>query len=253
MTINQVKQYFSSLTMNQIPNAIEQYKNDSRVGVKNICNQYEKKYNQYLAESNRINNMKDFDRVFNNSGQYTLAGVDEAGRGPLAGPVVAAAVILPLDVQLPGINDSKQISQNKREILYDIIIEKAIEIGIGIIDNCIIDEINILNATLEAMKAAVTHLKQVPEVVLIDGDRTIPSLPSTTTQHAVIKGDSKSIAIAAASIIAKVTRDRMMADYHTQYPYYEFDQNKGYGSLTHQQALKIYGPCPIHRKTFLRR
>lgn len=252
MTIDEIKQYFKSLELTNIPDAIKVYKLDSRAGVKKICTQYEKKYNEYLTECNRIQSMREFDDLFGENGKFLLAGVDEAGRGPLAGPVVAAAVILPADIHIEGINDSKQIKEDDRNLIYDEIMKNAVSVGVGIIEPHMIDKINILQATFEAMGLAINNLTSIPNIILVDGDKTIPRLPSSIIQHAVIKGDSKSISIAAASIIAKVTRDRIMAQYHIQYPQYEFDRNKGYGSSSHQEALKQYGPCLIHRQAFIK-
>lgn len=180
-------------------------------------------------------------------GYRYIAGVDEAGRGPLAGPVVASAVILdPLHCP-DGIADSKTLNPEKRELLYEQIQSKAIAIGVGIVDNQEIDRINILRASLKAMELAVTQLKPFPEYLLVDGPFKISS---AHLQKAIKFGDTVSPLIAAASIIAKVTRDRMMLTYHEQYPTYNFAQNKGYGTREHLQALKIHGCCPLHRKTF---
>ena len=170
------------------------------------------------------------------------------GRGPLAGPVVAGAVILPKDCDILYINDSKKLSEKKREELYDIIMEKAIATGIGYASVERIDEINILQATFEAMRDAISKLEVSPDILLNDAV-TIPKV--TIKQVPIIKGDAKSISIGAASIIAKVTRDRLMADYDTVFPEYGFASNKGYGSAQHIEAIKKYGPCPIHRKTFI--
>ena len=179
-----------------------------------------------------------------------IAGVDEVGRGPLAGPVVAAAVILPEDFDVLGVNDSKKLSEKRREELYDIILEKAVAYRIALRDNEVIDRINILEATKEAMNEAVTELAVRPDHVLIDAltlkDLDIP-------QTGIIKGDANSVSIAAASIIAKVTRDRMMVKYHEEYPQYAFDSNKGYGTKAHYAGIETAGICPIHRKTFLKK
>lgn len=176
-----------------------------------------------------------------------IAGIDEAGRGPLAGPVVSAAVILPSSFTCPGINDSKKLSEKKRERFFPLISEQALAVGIGIADHTEIDQINILQASLLSMKRAVQNLKLTPDFLLIDGKFTIDSdLP----QQAIVKGDSKSISIAAASIIAKVTRDRIMEELHRTYPLYNFSRHKGYPTKAHKQAIMEHGPCPIHRKTF---
>lgn len=178
-----------------------------------------------------------------------IAGVDEAGRGPLAGPVVAAAVIMPLDVLIEGVNDSKKLSAKKREAFYDMITERALAIGVGIVDEKEIDSINILNAAKKAMAEAVNCLAVKPEHVLVDAVK-IPGIE--TRQTPIIKGDALSYSIAAASIIAKVTRDRLMVEYSKKYPEYGFESHKGYGSKAHIEKLKEIGPCDIHRRTFIK-
>ncbi len=180
-------------------------------------------------------------------GFSTIAGIDEAGRGPLAGPVVSAAVILPGSFAAPGITDSKKLTPNKRDVLYKIIYESAIAIGVGIIDHEKIDRINILQASLQSMAKAVEALTYQPDFLLIDGKFKIPS---SIPQSPIIKGDSLSISIASASIIAKVTRDRMMEEYHIKFPQYDFARHKGYPTKAHKEAIRKFGYCPIHRKTF---
>ena len=182
-------------------------------------------------------------------GYKLIAGVDEAGRGPLAGPVVAGAVILPKDCDILYINDSKQLSEKKREELYDVIMEKAVAVGVGIATPQRIDEINILQATYEAMRQAIENLCVTPDILLNDAV-TIPQV--SIKQVPIIKGDAKSISIGAASIIAKVTRDRMMKEYANIYPEYGFEGHKGYGCASHIDAIKQYGPSPIHRRTFIK-
>jgi ribonuclease HII len=180
-------------------------------------------------------------------GFAAVAGVDEAGRGPLAGPVVSAAVILPKSLPVSGINDSKKLTARKREALYHEIHHHAVAVGVGIVDPDEIDRINILQASLAAMAMAVKNLHLQPDFLLIDGQFCIPmDLP----QQAIIKGDSKSISVAAASIIAKVTRDAIMNDYAQQYPEFDFTANKGYPTKSHQEAIRKFGCCPIHRRTF---
>jgi ribonuclease HII len=174
-----------------------------------------------------------------------VAGVDEAGRGPLAGPVVAAAVILPLDTNLEGLNDSKKISPAKRDELFPKI--KMMIHGVAVVNQEVIDEINILQAARLAMKQAVEKLSSVPDLLLIDGNQKIDS---SIEQWAIVKGDAKSFSIAAASVLAKVTRDRIMEDYHRLYPQYEFVRHKGYGTKLHRDLIAEHGPCPIHRRTF---
>ena len=177
-----------------------------------------------------------------------ICGIDEAGRGPLAGPVVAGAVILPKDEKILYVNDSKKLSEKKREMLYDEIMSRALAVGVGVVGPERIDEINILQATYEAMRMAVAQLKVQPDILLNDAV-TIPDLK--VRQVPIVKGDAKSVSIAAASIIAKVTRDRLMREYGQVFPEYEFASNKGYGTKSHIEALKTYGPTPIHRRTFI--
>ena len=211
--------------------------------------------NRLLQE--KLTAMKEFDNGFTVGGSLVAAGTDEAGRGPLAGPVVAACVVLPEDFDVIGVDDSKKLSEKKREELFDKIQAKALAIGVGISDNITIDQINILQATKKAMKEAFleaeTRLKektgQSIDVLLADAV-TLEELD--VYQEAIIKGDAKSLSIAAASIIAKVTRDRIMLEYHRQYPWYGFDRNKGYGTKAHYQGIGAYGITPIHRKTFLK-
>ena len=179
-----------------------------------------------------------------------ICGVDEAGRGPLAGPVYAAAVILPRGLVIEGLNDSKKLTEKRRETLYDVIVEQAVAYGIGSADEKEIDEINILQATFLAMRRAIARLSVRPDLALIDGNRDSDfGVPAET----VIGGDGKSANIAAASILAKVTRDRVMLEYAAQYPQYGFDVHKGYGTKRHYEALREFGPCPIHRQSFLRK
>ncbi|WP_242637359.1 ribonuclease HII [Desulfobacter hydrogenophilus] len=181
------------------------------------------------------------------SGYKVIAGVDEAGRGPLAGPVVSAAVVLPDSFDVPGINDSKKLSEKKRETLFPVIQNHAIAFGIGMADHEEIDRINILQASLLSMKRAVEDLQVRPDYLLIDGKFTINS---TIDQRSVIKGDALSLSIAAASIIAKVTRDRIMAELDLQYPEYGLKRHKGYPTKAHKEAILTHGPCPVHRKSF---
>ena len=190
--------------------------------------------------------MKEFEQNLYLKGINLIAGVDEVGRGPLVGPVVCAAVILPKDFYDERINDSKKLTEKKRELLYDVIYENAISIGIGMCTNTEIDEINILEATKKAMKEAVNNLSIKPEHVLIDAVKLDIDIPSTS----IIKGDAKSESIAAASIIAKVTRDRMMVELDKIHPEYDFKHNKGYGTKSHIEAIYKYGILPEHRKTF---
>ena len=196
-----------------------------------------------------INQLKKFDLKFIGNSNRILAGVDEAGRGPLAGPVVAASVIFDKDTNILGVNDSKALKESKRESLYDEITCKSISFGIGIIDNLEIDEINILQASLKAMKIAVNNMNISPDIILIDGNK---SFFIEKELHTIVKGDSKSFSIAAASIIAKVARDRIMKNLAKQYPHYLWEKNKGYPTKEHINLVKKYGPSPLHRKTFLK-
>lgn len=192
--------------------------------------------------------MKKFDNSYLRDSVKRIAGVDEAGRGPLAGPVVAAAVMFENDYIIEGVNDSKKLSEKKRESLYELIINGSLAYGIGIVDHNQIDKINILQASLKAMKLAVDQLKTKPDLVLIDGNKTFYS---EIEAEAIVKGDSKSFAIAAASIIAKVTRDRIMYEASRVYPQYLWNKNKGYATREHIEAIQKYGPTNLHRKTFL--
>ena len=207
----------------------------------------QRKLEKLQKERERLEAMRSFEHQY--EGYGTVCGIDEVGRGPLAGPVVAGAVILPTNCENLYLNESKKLSEKKRELLYDEIMEKAVATGIGVISPARIDEINILQATYEAMRMAIGNLEIQPSVLLNDAV-TIPlvELP----QVPIIKGDAKSVSIAAASIIAKVTRDRMMAEYEEIYPGYSFASNKGYGSAQHIAALKELGPTPIHRRTFIK-
>lgn len=203
-----------------------------------------------LEEEERYKSMLIIEKEKKAEGYNLICGVDEAGRGPLAGAVYAAAVILPQDIVIPGLNDSKKLSEKRREELFEIIIEKAVAYSIASVDEKRIDEINILNATFEAMNKAVNSLSIQPDYVLIDGNRIKGmSIPHET----VVKGDAKSASIAAASILAKVSRDRYITKLAEKYPEYGFEKHKGYGTAVHNEAILKYGPCEIHRRTFLKK
>ena len=191
--------------------------------------------------------MLEFEEEIWGKGIEYIAGIDEAGRGPLCGSVVAAAVIMPKDLLIEGVNDSKKVSEKKRDILYDIIMEKALAVGVGIADEIEIDDINIKQASRLAMKRAVENLKISPQYLLVDAE----NIDMNIAQKGIIKGDAKSHSIAAASIIAKVTRDRMCIEWDRKYPMYNIKKHKGYGTKLHVEALKEFGPSPIHRKSFL--
>jgi ribonuclease HII len=190
-----------------------------------------------------------FEKHLWSRGTTLVAGIDEAGRGPLAGPVVAAAAILPTDFSLPGLNDSKQLTEKVRNALFEVLIGsgKLVCYAVGVAEPAEIDRLNILRASILAMHRAVTALSVQPEHLLIDG---LPVSSFSQSQTAIVGGDAKSMSIAAASVIAKVTRDRMMEQWHGEYPQYKFDQNKGYGTAAHLESLQIHGPCPIHRRSF---
>lgn len=207
-----------------------------------------KRLEKERLEQERLERMRSYERQYENDCDF-ICGIDEAGRGPLAGPVVAAAVVLPKGLVIPYVNDSKKLTERRRELLYPEIMEKALAVGVGIVSPQRIDEINILQATYEAMRQAIGQLSVRPDILLNDAVRIpgveIPQVP-------IIKGDAKSISIACASVIAKVTRDRMMVQYDELYPEYGFAGHKGYGSAAHMAALRECGPCPIHRSTFIR-
>lgn len=205
-----------------------------------------KREEKLKAEMARIDALKEYERKYEREGY--VCGIDEVGRGPLAGPVVACACILPKDCNILYINDSKKLSKKKREELYDIIMKEAVAVGIGYNSPERIDEINILQATFEAMREAISKLSVTPDILLNDAV-TIPGVD--IKQVPIIKGDAKSISIGAASIVAKVTRDRLMEDYDKLFPEYGFASNMGYGTAVHIKALKEIGPCPIHRRSFI--
>ena len=246
-TIAEIKAEFAAADMSSCPALYEIYKEDTRSGVQKLIAQCRKKEAALEAEKQRIENMKVYEHKYEHLGY--LCGIDEVGRGPLAGPVVACAVILPQDSRILYLNDSKKLSASKREELYDVIMREAVSVGIGMRSPERIDEINILQATYEAMREAVSKLEVVPQLLLNDAV-TIPQI--TIPQVPIIKGDAKSVSIAAASIVAKVTRDRMMEEYDKVFPGYDFASNKGYGSKEHIEALHRLGPCPIHRCSFLK-
>lgn len=227
---------------------IARFEADERSGVTALVAQAEKRQRALEAERLRSEKMLAFEKKYRAEGYQYICGIDEVGRGPLAGPVVTCAVILPPDVQILYLNDSKQVSAKKREELYDIIVEKAVAYGIGISTEQRIDEINILQATYAAMRMAIENLSVQPDILLIDAVK-IPEV--NIRQVPIIKGDTLSASIAAASIVAKVTRDKMMQEYEKLYPGYDFGSNMGYGSAKHIEALKSLGPCPIHRRSFI--
>lgn len=246
-SIAEIKEKIRDASLQEIPDILNVYAADTRDGVRKLIAAAQKKMDAFEKEKVRIYKMEEFERQNEEKGY--ICGIDEVGRGPLAGPVMAGAVILPPNCDILYLNDSKQLSEKKREELYDIIMEKAIAVGIGAATPARIDEINILQADYEAMTQAVGKLTVKPDVLLIDAVH-IPQLEAYE-QISIIKGDAKSVSIAAASIVAKVTRDRLMKELDAQYPAYGFAQNKGYGSAEHIAALKKYGPCPLHRRSFI--
>ena len=201
-------------------------------------------------EEQRLNELKGIDKSYFKEGYNYICGIDEAGRGPLAGPVVVAAVIMPKDSMIEGVNDSKKVSEKKREKLYELIIEEAISYSVGIVDQNEIDRINILNATKAGLTEAVRTLKVKPELILVDALTNIDTCG--VPYKSIIKGDAKSYSIAAASIIAKVTRDRIMREWDKVYPQYGFEKHKGYGTAAHISAIKENGLCPLHRLSFVK-
>ena len=246
MTIAQIRAHIQSVNRPDEAH-LRALEHDPRAGARAIAEQMRKKQKAQARENARLEQMLTIEKNLRKRGIQHIAGVDEAGRGPLAGPVVAAAVILPPDTLIPGLNDSKALSEKRREELFETIHDIALAIGIGKASPQEIDKYNIRNATHRAMCQALAALGISPDRVLIDGN-AIPG--SSFPEQAVIGGDRKSLSIAAASVIAKVTRDRLMIDYHAQYPAYGFAGHKGYGSADHLAALQKHGPCPIHRRSF---
>lgn len=244
--IGVIKEELKAAEDSMLPSFIEQYQNDERAGVAKLVEQAKKRMEKLAAEIARTEQLKKYEKEYDVYAH--ICGIDEVGRGPLAGPVVAGAVILPKDCDILYINDSKKLSAAKREELYDVIMEKAVAVGIGMASPQRIDEINILQATYEAMREAISKLSVEPDILLNDAV-TIPQV--AIKQVPIIKGDAKSISIGAASIVAKVTRDRLMVEYDAIMPEYGFASNKGYGSAEHIAALKKYGPTPIHRASFI--
>ncbi len=243
----EIKELFQAACEDELPELIEKYKLDERAGIQKLATSAQKKLDALAKERQRIYQLSEYERKYADC-PY-ICGIDEVGRGTLAGPVVAGAVILPKDCEILYINDSKQLSEKKREELYDIIMEKAVACAVGYATPERIDEINILQATYEAMRDAISKLNVMPDILLNDAV-VIPEV--AIQQIPIIKGDAKSISIGAASIIAKVTRDRLMVEYDKVFPEYGFAGNKGYGSAAHIEALKKYGATPIHRRSFIK-
>lgn len=247
-SIREIQQEFSQADDGERKLLYEQYADDPRAGVTALIAKYKKQEEKLAAEIARTEAMKLYENKYRDAA--FICGIDEVGRGPLAGPVVAGAVILPKDSRILYLNDSKKLTEKRREELYEVIMQEAVSVGIGIVSPARIDEINILQATYEAMREAVGKLSVEPNVLLNDAV-TIPMIPPHIVQVPIIKGDAKSVSIAAASIVAKVTRDRLMVEYDEVLPGYGFASNKGYGSAEHITALKKYGLTPIHRRSFI--
>ena len=245
-SVAEIKQEFEKSGEKEWPLLWERYSTDERSGVINIIKKYQRKSINLQEERARLVSMRKYEEQYRDC--RLICGIDEAGRGPLAGPVVAGAVILPADCEILYLNDSKKLSAAKREQLYDEIMEKAVAVGVGMAGPARIDEINILQATYEAMRAAVFDLGVKPDILLNDAV-TIPGIE--IPQVPIIKGDARSVSIAAASIIAKVTRDRLMVQYDEVLPGYGFARHKGYGSKEHIEAIRELGPTPIHRRSFI--
>ena len=220
--------------------------NDSRSGVQKAIEKRKRTIQAELDEDLRLEQMLRYEKELYQAGYQTIAGIDEVGRGPLAGPVVAAAVILPPGCKIKGLNDSKKIPKKKHQDIYQAVMDKALAVGIGLMDSEIIDQVNIYEATKLAMKEALSKLRLKSDYLLIDAMKLDVDIP----QESIIKGDANSLSIAAASIVAKVTRDKLMTDYDKEFPGYDFAKNAGYGTRSHLQGLEQNGVTPIHRKTF---
>jgi ribonuclease HII len=249
LSIEEIKDIISNADLEERNRLIGLLENDNRKGVKRLSERLRKEIIGHNKEIARIKKLKEYEYKYISKGAKYIAGVDEVGRGPLAGAVYACAVIMPIEAIIEGIDDSKKLSPEKRERLSLEIKENAISYGIGYVDEKQIDRVNILNATYMAMKKAIDNLYVRPTVVLVDAIR-IPNV--NIFQVPIIKGDSISFSIAAASIVAKVERDNYMNRLHNEFPVYNFSKNKGYGTQEHIDAIKKYGPCPYHRKSFIK-
>lgn len=244
--LGKIKEQLESLDWEQRLQKMEEYRQDERAGVKKLLEKYERAWNDYQEEIRRTQKMYEFE---SKNRQYTyICGVDEVGRGPVAGPVMAGAVILPVDHEILYLNDSKKLTKKKREEMYELLKKEVISFGIGETSSEQIDEKGIAWSVFEAMRQAIGKLSVTPDLILVDAFR-IPDI--TIPQINIIKGDAKSASIAAASIMAKVTRDRLMEEYDEKYPGYEFGKHAGYGTKAHMDAIQKLGMCPIHRKTFI--
>jgi ribonuclease HII len=247
MTVNEIKDYIGRLSVHQYSDHISQLQDDRRVAVQKMGATLNKKLNAINVETVRIKSMKSIEASYYKEGFQFIGGIDEVGRGPLAGPVLVCTIILKPESGRLYVNDSKKLTKSKREILTEELLEDALDYAVGVVDNQIIDEINILNATKMAMVNSINQLALKPELLLIDALQLETDIP----QKAIIHGDATCYAIAAASIVAKVYRDNLMEVFHEEYPEYGFNQNMGYGTAAHIEALRKYGPTPIHRRSFI--
>ncbi|OXX84426.1 ribonuclease HII [Paraclostridium benzoelyticum] len=248
-SVKEINAIIDSISTDEYLKYIDILKDDERKSVKNIAIKLAKKLDKIRAENERLELINTFENEGYEKGYTYIGGIDEAGRGPLAGPVVAAVVVFKPGTKIEGINDSKKLSEAKRDELFDIIRDQALDYGIGIVQREEIDEYNILNATYMAMKKAINCLKKSPDYLLVDAAH-VPDV--SIDQKSIIKGDSKSISIAAASILAKVTRDSIMYEYDKMYPEYGFASHKGYGTDQHYKAIREHGITTIHRRSFLK-
>lgn len=250
MTVKEIKTAADTLPKEHYPQFIQQLLSDRRESVRKLALTLSKKLDRLEKEHQRLVQMFELEEYFRKQQVYRVGGVDEAGRGPLAGPVVAACVLFEENPFIEGMNDSKKLTEEKREIIFDQILSRSMAYGIGIADHHEIDALNILEATMLAMRRAIAACQTRPEFILVDGDQMIRQMDCP--QKTVIQGDAKSVSIAAASILAKVTRDRLMKEMANRYPLYGFEKHKGYGTKEHRKALLKHGPCEIHRMSFLK-
>ncbi|MCC0628891.1 MULTISPECIES: ribonuclease HII [unclassified Clostridioides] len=248
-SVREIKEIIETLEVEKYMQYIELLRVDDRKSVQSLAVKLAKKLDNIRKEEERLETINIFENEGYNKGYLYIGGIDEAGRGPLAGPVVASVVVFKKNTKIEGVNDSKKLSEAKRDELFEVIKREALDYGVGIVNNEEIDEFNILNATYMAMKKAINCLKQAPDYLLVDA-ATIPGID--IAQNPIVKGDSKSISIAAASILAKVTRDSIMYQYDRVYPEYGFKSHKGYGTKEHYEAIEKHGITPIHRKSFLK-
>lgn len=247
LTVKEIKNQVDRCLPEAYPALLARLEGDDRRGVRNLADRLVQGIKKQEKETLRLLQLKSIEKEYSKKGYRRIVGMDEVGRGPLAGPVVSCALILPEDSMLFGIDDSKQVSSSLRESLYDLLLKEAVAVGIGVVDNREIDEINILQATKKSMHLALKSLNTNPDLILVDA---VELQNLSVPQKAIIKGDARCYSIAAASIVAKVYRDRLMAVYHQEYPHYQFRSNKGYGSKEHVDAIREHGLSPIHRRSF---